>query len=114
MSVGPADRSIDLDRFDAAAPAAEADAAPPPAAPSPAPAPAPPPGSVPAPPPAPAPAASSLAAIPPRDAAAPTGTEFLRSSAGLSRPAREEAIFDEIAAGNVPDFERQLKEVSVS
>jgi peptidoglycan hydrolase-like protein with peptidoglycan-binding domain len=81
-----------------------------PGGPAPAPAPAPGPGPA----PAPGVGGTTLDAIPPRRADAPTGSEFLRRTAGLGRAEREEAIFREIAAGNVPDFERRLADVTTS
>ncbi len=44
--------------------------------------------------------------IPPRAEGAPTGSEFLERTAGLSAPAREAAIEAELLAGNVPSFYR--------
>ncbi len=52
-------------------------------------------------------------AIPPRPADAPGGAAFMRSIAGLSRNAREEAIAAEIGRGNIPDFLRQFHAITV-
>jgi hypothetical protein len=86
--------------------------------PSPGPTPAPTPAPLPVPaPPAPQPApgpAVGLAAIPPRPLDAEGGQAFLDRTAHMSRADREEAIFQAIANGNVPDFLRQLKDVNVS
>jgi hypothetical protein len=84
-------------------------------APAPNPAPVPAPGPMPAPQPAPpAGPAATLAAIPPRPADAEGGQAFLTRTAHMSRAEREEAIFQEIAKGNVPDFLRQLKDVQTT
>jgi hypothetical protein len=45
---------------------------------------------------------------PPRPADAPGGTAFMRSVAGLSRDAREDAIAAEIIRGNIPAFLRKF------
>ncbi len=79
-------------------------------APGPAPAPTPGPGPTPA-PPAPGPVA---AGVPPRPAGAPAGSAFFQATAGLSRPAREDALRRELVAGNVPDFLRRTVAVSWS
>ncbi len=52
--------------------------------------------------------------IPARPSTALTGSEFMNQSWYLSRPDREAAIFQEIALGNIPDFERTFVEVTVS
>ncbi|MCC7383383.1 MAG: peptidoglycan-binding protein [Deltaproteobacteria bacterium] len=59
-------------------------------------------------------AATGLASLPPRGAGAPTGSEFLARTRGLSRADREQAILREIESGNIPDFLRQTREVEVS
>ncbi|MBL6750246.1 MAG: hypothetical protein ISP90_06970 [Nevskia sp.] len=60
----------------------------------------------------PAPCDARLAAaIPARSSAAPTGSEFVRRVAGLGDDARESAILDQFAAGNVPQFLRRLAPV---
>ncbi|MDB5095944.1 MAG: hypothetical protein JWM80_365 [Cyanobacteria bacterium RYN_339] len=82
--------------------------------PAPTPAPPQPPAPAPAPGPKPAGPAVGLAALPPRPADAEGGQAFLDRTAHLSRAEREDAIFQEIAKGNVPDFLRQLKDVNVS
>src|SRR6476620_3921686 len=51
--------------------------------------------------------------LPPRPAGAPTGSQFFRQMESLSRDDREAAILKEIAAGNVPDFLRQLKPIEL-
>ena len=53
-------------------------------------------------------------AIPPREASAPGGTSFVASIAALPRDRREQAIFEELARGNVPDFLRRLQPVRLS
>jgi hypothetical protein len=52
--------------------------------------------------------------LPPRPASAPTGTEFLARASAMSFEQREQAIFDQITCGNVPDFLRRLCPVSVT
>jgi hypothetical protein len=51
--------------------------------------------------------------IPPRPAGAPGGAAFMKSIAGLSRDAREEAIATELCRGNIPDFLRQFRPITV-
>ncbi len=55
-----------------------------------------------------------LAGLPPRPAGAPTGSEFLERTAGLDPAAREEAIASEILSGNIPDFLRDGRNVTIS
>jgi peptidoglycan hydrolase-like protein with peptidoglycan-binding domain len=55
-----------------------------------------------------------LAGLPPRPADAPTGSEFLARTAGLSRAEREDAILQEVLRGNVPASLRQGKPVTVT
>lgn len=52
--------------------------------------------------------------IPPRAADAIGGREFMERIAPLSREEREEAIFEELAAGNIPDFLRTFKHVPIA
>lgn len=52
--------------------------------------------------------------IPARPAGALTGSAFLDKTKYYSRAKREEAILAEIAAGNIPDFERTFLDVSAS
>jgi hypothetical protein len=73
-----------------------------------------PPTPQPAPMPTPTGPAATMAAIPPRPADAEGGQAFLARTASMSRADREEAIFQELAKGNVPDFLRQLKDVQAS
>lgn len=49
--------------------------------------------------------------IPPRPADAPTGSQFLELTAGMTKASREQAILDELRRGNVPSFLRRLKPV---
>lgn len=56
---------------------------------------------------------SPLAGLPPRPADAPTGSEFLARTAGMDPDAREEAIAAEILRGNVPDFLREGRTVTI-
>ena len=51
--------------------------------------------------------------IPLRSAAAVTGSEFVRQTAALSERDREAVIAAELLAGNVPDFLRRLKPVTL-
>lgn len=62
--------------------------------------------------PAPCPAAL-VAAIPPRAAAAPVGSEFVRRTEGLSETSRETVIEAELLYGNLPDFLKKLKPVTL-
>jgi len=52
--------------------------------------------------------------LPPRDPSAPNGTEFYGEIASLPRVDRENAICDQISAGNIPPFMRTLKAVAVN
>jgi hypothetical protein len=52
--------------------------------------------------------------LPPRPAAASTGSQFKDQILNLARDVREEAIYHEITSGNVPDFIRNLKPVTIS
>jgi hypothetical protein len=54
------------------------------------------------------------ASIPPRVEGAPTGSRFLEQTATLSATAREQAIGDELVAGNVPTFYRAFKPLTLS
>lgn len=54
-----------------------------------------------------------VARIPPRPEGALTGSEFIRSVAGLSPTDREARIFRELASGNLPDYLRQLRSISL-
>ncbi len=51
--------------------------------------------------------------IPPRPKDAPTGSAFFASIARLERAERETAIAKEICRGNIPDFLRSFKKISV-
>jgi len=55
-----------------------------------------------------------LRRIPPRPARAPSGSEFVKAILGLDKGRREEAIGRELAAGNIPEFLRNLKQVRFS
>lgn len=63
--------------------------------------------------PPPAAGGVGLEKLPPRDPNALTGSQFLESTKGLSRPEREQAILAQVLAGNVPDSARQFREVTV-
>ena len=52
--------------------------------------------------------------IPPRPANAIGGKAFMERIAPLSREEREQAIFEELAAGNVPAFLRTFKQVPIA
>ncbi len=52
--------------------------------------------------------------LPSRPADAPTGSEFVEQVRNLALAAREEAIFEQVMAGNVPGFLRDLVPVTVS
>ena len=49
--------------------------------------------------------------LPPRPADALTGTEFAKRVSSLDLPDREQEIFAQITAGNVPHFLRKLAPV---
>jgi hypothetical protein len=51
--------------------------------------------------------------IPLRSAAAVTGSEFVHQTAALSEPEREAVIAAELLAGNLPDFLKHLKPVTL-
>ncbi len=52
--------------------------------------------------------------LPPRSSDAPGGTAFIQSSRDLPRIEREERMFRQVTAGNVPDFLRRLVPVTVA
>ncbi|TVQ74051.1 MAG: hypothetical protein EA363_02275, partial [Balneolaceae bacterium] len=52
--------------------------------------------------------------LPPRPVDAPTGSEFKEQVRNLALAAREEAIFEQVMAGNVPGFLRELAPVTVT
>ncbi len=52
--------------------------------------------------------------MPVRSVNAMTGRQFIEYSAGLSGQQREHAIYQQIVAGNTPEFLRDLKEIKVS
>jgi hypothetical protein len=52
--------------------------------------------------------------IPPRPSGALTGSQIVAQITGLSLTAREQRIYDEVAAGNIPDFYRTLRPVTVT
>jgi hypothetical protein len=52
--------------------------------------------------------------IPPRSDGALGGQAFMEKIADLTREEREAAIYDEIAAGNVPEFLRTFKQVPIT
>jgi len=51
--------------------------------------------------------------LPPRPAGAVTGSQFLEETKARGRPEREEAIFTEIATGNIPTFLRKFRRVAL-
>ncbi len=55
--------------------------------------------------------AATTLALPPRAAGAETGSEFLARTANMTRPEREAAMLEQIEAGNVPSFARELRPV---
>lgn len=55
-----------------------------------------------------------LSGIPPRSPQALTGTAFLEQSRHLSRPEREKAILQQVLNGNIPDFMREFKPLTLS
>ena len=65
--------------------------------------------------PAPAPSVTALGSeiFPPRHPAAPSGSEFMAGIRDLPIAQREAAIMQEVLAGNVPDFLRELSSVRV-
>lgn len=52
--------------------------------------------------------------LPARQANAPTGSQFMEQIRHLSGAAREQAMLDQILAGNVPDHLRHFKEIQLS
>src|SRR5688572_26308525 len=52
--------------------------------------------------------------LPPRPTDAVAGSKFVALIESLDLPSREEKIFSEIKAGNVPDFLRKLCAVTVT
>lgn len=58
--------------------------------------------------------ATKAVGIPPRPANAPGGKAFAEHVVHLPPPAREAAIFEEIARGNVPDFLRKFHPITVA
>ncbi len=61
----------------------------------------------------PRPVVDGLAGLPPRSPDAPTGSEFLAATADLSPEDREAAIQNEILNGNIPDFLRNSRDVTI-
>lgn len=61
-----------------------------------------------------APEAPPLARLPPRPVDAPTGSELLARTAGMSRAEREEAVLQEVLRGNVPDRARAVRPVTLT
>lgn len=57
---------------------------------------------------------NKLAGIPPRSANAMTGSQFIETTKNMSRADREKMILKEINSGNIPDFVRELKQISIS
>lgn len=58
--------------------------------------------------------APHLVAIPPRSPYALTGSEFARFTAPLTEQERQQAALQELLSGNIPNFLRQLKPVTMS
>jgi hypothetical protein len=54
-----------------------------------------------------------LDTIPPRSADAPRGSEFVLRIAELDRAGREAAVLGEVLRGNIPDFLRALKPITL-
>jgi hypothetical protein len=54
-----------------------------------------------------------LSTIPPRPADSMTGSEFAARTAGLSRQDRQLAALEELRKGNVPEFLREMKPVTL-
>jgi hypothetical protein len=52
--------------------------------------------------------------LPPRPAGALTGTQFYNTILGIPETDREQLIVEQIASGNVPDFMRTLKPITVN
>jgi hypothetical protein len=52
--------------------------------------------------------------LPSRKINAVTGSKFLELTSNMSRTERENAILNEVLSGNVPDFVRNMKNVSIS
>jgi len=58
--------------------------------------------------------AAAIGSIPPRPEGAETGSAFMERTRGMNPAQREAAILSEIEKGNIPDFLRQMKPVTVS
>src|ERR1700734_1114614 len=52
--------------------------------------------------------------FPPRPDGAPTGSQFFELAVNLALPDREALIFQQIGAGNVPDFVRRRHAVTMT
>ncbi|MFN8672344.1 MAG: hypothetical protein U0457_09755 [Candidatus Sericytochromatia bacterium] len=52
--------------------------------------------------------------LPPRKNNAVSGSQFIESTKGLPRDVREKMILNEVLNGNVPDFARNFKEITLS
>ncbi|MEQ8273940.1 MAG: peptidoglycan-binding protein [Deltaproteobacteria bacterium] len=59
-------------------------------------------------------AVGSVLALPPRAAGAETGSAFLERTRHMSRADREAAMLEQIEAGNVPSFARELRPVELT
>ncbi|MEK7433795.1 MAG: hypothetical protein AABZ74_11730 [Cyanobacteriota bacterium] len=57
---------------------------------------------------------STFLNLPPRNANALTGSQFIENTKGLPRDQREKMILNEVLTGNVPDFARNFKEITLS
>ena len=57
---------------------------------------------------------SGYEAIPIRPGAAGSGSEFMKRTENMAPQQREQAILEEILAGNIPSFLREFKEIEVS
>jgi peptidoglycan hydrolase-like protein with peptidoglycan-binding domain len=65
-------------------------------------------------PPAPPPGRIAVPGMLPRATNAPTGSQFMAATANVSRADRESASFQQLAAGNVPDFLRSYVDVTTT
>ena len=54
-----------------------------------------------------------VVSAPSRPLGAPTGSSFIQSTFKMGEAQREEAIYRQIVTGNMPDFQRQLRPVTI-
>ncbi|MFN8575705.1 MAG: hypothetical protein U0354_02495 [Candidatus Sericytochromatia bacterium] len=57
---------------------------------------------------------SKIEGIPSRKSNAMTGSQFIEATKNMNRTEREKMILKEVTQGNIPDFMRNLKQISIS